>query len=1115
MKEYRRILQRIVMMLSLLLCVGAFYSVRVVYADEVTTETANEVVLAEENTQASADVTDEKEQIIAEEALINSSDATIIEDLIVVDDATLLGEDENESSDSDKEMVSEDADSQTSSEEDGEASQDEDKKEETDSSEDPTVNPEETEEQKAVYATIYKGIDYSLVYDYNYYIKNQDVKDAFGDDDVATLENFVRWGMASQRQGIATFDVVSYRRAYADLRAAYGTDYPSYYLHYIKWGYAGGRTMTTGVEDVIGATTVQDGVDYSLVYDYYYFSQNQDVKDAFGDDDVATLANFIRWGMTSQRQGIESFDVVSYRRAYVDLRIAFGDDYPAYYLHYMKYGYYDGHSITTGVEELQNPVTVQDGLDYSLIYDYYYFSANEDVKAAFGENDVATLANFIRWGLPAGRLGNESFDVSFYADKYKSTLGDLYGSNMNAYAKHYILWGHAAGLIANRAEDTKFAASSNGESIVSYSNLDANGNVIYYMFLMNDMSLEDVTLSVSLITPVSASAGSLDQETNSITGISIGNGESMTITDSDGKTYILNFMQSSLRSVSITLSGTDLQTIAAGSKDVKYEGNTISFIDNDLTKVSYSNTEVKGRGDSTWQYKDKLPFQIKLNKKQSVFGMDKAKKWVLLANAYDDTLSRNAIAYTIAQELGVAGAVDFEYCNLWIDGEFQGNYIICEKAEIGSGRLELENDEGAMFEPDNLLYWSEDYFTETDMGFVTVKELVNDDDEEAMSLKVLENFKTTIHGLFTYLATMSEPTLAGLGQYIDVESFAQYYLISEYFMCWEAMDISAYFYQDGPDDVIHFGPVWDFDTSMGNMKWNVSAYDHYEGTNSIVLSALMDTKCFRDYLLKYYNEHKEIFTSATTINTDTYMMLLTTNAANMNFTKDRIFGQSSLKSNVEDYATSWWEAYHQVDVWLTNRAKIYNPVNGIDAFMDVKRDGTNLIIRTNYSAMVSVSIWLTEDKGTNITTLTRAQGRRQADGSYIFTYSLANIREAGRITIHMDVNDGATNLPEKFYYCRLKPYISGGYDYSPVFNAQYYWDTHTALQSVYSRSDSAALFAHFLRWGIAAGWQGSGEFNVTVYRKNYPELTNIYGSNMLQYYLHYIRWGRDSHLTAV
>ena len=103
------------------------------------------------------------------------------------------------------------------------------------------------------------GVNYYLVYDGSFYVNNYgDLKKAFAVngrsdliDDTALLEHFVNYGMNEGRQAKKTFDVYSYYNEYPDLRAAFGKNWKSYYLHYIQHGSKEGRN-TTGCNTLKG-----------------------------------------------------------------------------------------------------------------------------------------------------------------------------------------------------------------------------------------------------------------------------------------------------------------------------------------------------------------------------------------------------------------------------------------------------------------------------------------------------------------------------------------------------------------------------------------------------------------------------------------------------------------------------------------------------------------------------------------------------------------------------------------------------------------------------------------------------------------------------------------------
>lgn len=184
------------------------------------------------------------------------------------------------------------------------------------------------------------GVDYSRVYDYQYYVNhNADVKKAFGEDDIATLRHFINYGMKEGRRASANFDVNSYKLGYRDLRVAYGNNNKAYYLHYICWGFRENR-KTTGITELRQGTTIYNGVDYSRVYNYtYYVNKYPDVKKAFGNNEQAVIWHFVTYGMKEGRQGSADFNVQKYKNRYADLRKAYKNDLKSYYMHYIKWGY--------------------------------------------------------------------------------------------------------------------------------------------------------------------------------------------------------------------------------------------------------------------------------------------------------------------------------------------------------------------------------------------------------------------------------------------------------------------------------------------------------------------------------------------------------------------------------------------------------------------------------------------------------------------------------------------------------------------------------------------------------------------------------------------------------
>lgn len=289
--------------------------------------------------------------------------------------------------------------------------------------------------------TVYEGIDYSAVYNYEYYQNRySDIKAAFGYDDAATLMHFVRSGMREGRQGSASFNVNAYKKNYPELANQLGTDNAAYYLDYVRSGAEKKRNATS----ILNPITSYKGINYSSIYDFnYYIEKYPDLKAAFGFNDEAAIQHFVTRGMKEGRQASREFDYKIYMENYPGLVKKYGTDRVKYYLDYLQTGKKLGRNGAT-----KNPLSTLDGVDYSAVYDFnYYQNKYPDIKAAFGNNEEATLRHFVKYGMKEGRQGNEAFDVFSYRNEY-SDLRQAFGSNRELYYTHYTLYGQYENRIA-------------------------------------------------------------------------------------------------------------------------------------------------------------------------------------------------------------------------------------------------------------------------------------------------------------------------------------------------------------------------------------------------------------------------------------------------------------------------------------------------------------------------------------------------------------------------------------------------------------------------------------------------------------------------------------------
>lgn len=316
-----------------------------------------------------------------------------------------------------------------------------------------------------------------------------------------------------------------------------------------------------------------------------------------------------------------------------------------------------------------------------------------------------------------------------------------------------------------------------------------------------------------------------------------------------------------------------------------HEAGNYVLIDADGTLVyADSLKHITGRGNSTWNY-PKKSYSIKLQTAANLLGMGSAQAWILLSNVEDITYLRNKITYDMAVEVGMTGAPESRYIDLYINNEYNGMYLLCEKIEPGENRIPMTDlgTENKKLNKDMQL--SESVYTELSKGVALAanpKDIsggyIVERDEYSKYTEEISGFQSSllgdlyvikspeyasaeevayISGLF---ADMEEAIVAEDGinsdtgenylHYIDLESFAQKYMIEEICKNNGGGATSSYFYK--PDDKISTkifgGPVWDYD----------KAYRAVDGINFTARDLCYLTQRNESTTLFWYlNQHPE------------------------------------------------------------------------------------------------------------------------------------------------------------------------------------------------------------------------------------------------------------------
>lgn len=290
--------------------------------------------------------------------------------------------------------------------------------------------------------------------------------------------------------------------------------------------------------------------------------------------------------------------------------------------------------------------------------------------------------------------------------------------------------------------------------------------------------------------------------------------------------------------------------------DKKYKEKGFMELLDETGEVIFSDDlrSISGRGNQTFTY-EKKSYQLNLKTPADFMEMGTSDTWILLCNVYDPAYIRNKLTYEMALQAGMSGSPKSEYIDVYFNGSYAGMYQLCEKVEIGENRLEIADLEAQnralngekldyadtfisedgrrkgiklMRNPKDITggYLIEhDYgekFAEVTSGFITAMNetfaLKNpghaSEEEVAYIGKLMQEIEDAIKSEDGYHPVTGKHYT----QYIDLESWADKYLVEEITRNNGGGSTSSYFYkpQDAISTKVYGGPVWDYDKGYGN-----------------------------------------------------------------------------------------------------------------------------------------------------------------------------------------------------------------------------------------------------------------------------------------------------------
>ncbi|TRX23028.1 CotH kinase family protein [Flavobacterium franklandianum] len=324
----------------------------------------------------------------------------------------------------------------------------------------------------------------------------------------------------------------------------------------------------------------------------------------------------------------------------------------------------------------------------------------------------------------------------------------------------------------------------------------------------------------------------------------------------------------------------DEPKILASMKIIKHPDGNRNFLSdaNTATFLNYNGRiGIEIRGSSSQELPKKgyglttLKTDNTNNNNVSLLGMPSENDWILNGLAFDPSLIRDYLSYNLSRQIGEY-ATRTAYCELVINGEYRGLYLLQEKIKAGTGRVNVLKIAAADTASPNVTG-----------GYITKSDKTTGGDPIAWTMNSYAGWTDFIHELpkpaavtteqnsyiynqFLKLETTSQTNnvdlISGYPSVIDIPSFVDFMLVNELASNADGYQYSTYFHKDRAGK-LRAGPIWDFNLTYGNdlFLWG---YDRSHSTiwqfangdneGAKFWKDLFNNPTYKCYLSKRWNE---------------------------------------------------------------------------------------------------------------------------------------------------------------------------------------------------------------------------------------------------------------------
>jgi hypothetical protein len=336
-------------------------------------------------------------------------------------------------------------------------------------------------------------------------------------------------------------------------------------------------------------------------------------------------------------------------------------------------------------------------------------------------------------------------------------------------------------------------------------------------------------------------------------------------------------------------------------------------------------TGIEIHGQSSQMFPKKT-YSVELRKTEkidttaSLLGMPANSDWILHAHYSDKSMLRNAITYYFGAKMGT-WQPRFRYCVVYLNGEYNGIYLLMEKIKKDSARVDIntlkktdysanEISGGYILKRDKNQDLSQDEYFITYPAYMLVPDrhypftyvYPRADSITYEQKSYIRSFMTEFESALNS-SGFRDPDY-GFRKYIDCGSFIDYQLMQELSNNVDGYVFSTFFYKERTTqgNKLKAGPLWDFDLCYGNVNyspvnlsttgWHYPHYTNEEGYHMHWWARLMEDPDYeRGFITRWRDLRKSSFSDNTFMHFIDSVTTYLGEETDKNFQKYPVLGQ--------------------------------------------------------------------------------------------------------------------------------------------------------------------------------------------------------------------------------